>query len=108
MAQGPAVDLAARGCHYDTISGEVGYRNPSTAHRTVMNALREHTANAVEDLREAELERRDALKEAPWCGAQGSADRAQDHGHRAHLLGPEQRGGTAPREVHQRVVPDGD
>ena len=90
-----AVELAAQGCDYDTIAREVGYANRGTAHRTVMRALREHTADAVEDMREAELERLDALQQALWGQAMTGDPRAVQAvlrviGQRCRLLGLEQ------------------
>ena len=60
-----------------------------------MKALREHTADAVEDLREAELERLDQLQQALWDRAMSGDPRAVQAvlrivAQRCRLLGLEQ------------------
>lgn len=71
-----AVELAAAGHDYATIAQAVGYTNRGTAHRTVMNALKEHTAEAVEELRATEVDRLDALQASIWPEAMAGDTKA--------------------------------
>lgn len=64
--QARAVELAISGHDYDTIAREVGYSNRGTAHRTVQKALRQRTVEGVDQLREVEVQRLDALLKAHW------------------------------------------
>ncbi len=61
-----AVELAMDGKTYDQIAREVGYANRGTAHRVVMKALADRLLDDVEELREFEAARLDALQAALW------------------------------------------
>lgn len=61
-----AVELALTGMPYDEIAAAVGYANRGTAWRTVQRALRDRTFKAVDEYREIELNRLDALQSACW------------------------------------------
>jgi hypothetical protein len=61
-----AVELALTGMPYDEIAAAVGYANRGTAWRTVQRALRDRTFKAVDEYREMELSRLDALQSACW------------------------------------------
>jgi hypothetical protein len=67
--QARAVELAISGHDYATIAKEVGYSNRGTAWRTVQKALRQRTVEGVDQLREVEVERLDALLRAHWESA---------------------------------------
>ncbi len=91
-----AVELAIEGRSYDEIAREVGFSHRGSAHRAVYKALREREIHAVDDLRQVELDRLDALQSAIWEGAvNGDTTAAQvvlriiDQ--RIRLLGLEQR-----------------
>lgn len=64
-----AVELAVEGYTYDTIAKQVGFANRGTAHRVVRKALDEQVAQKVEQLRETEVARLDALQAAIWPAA---------------------------------------
>jgi hypothetical protein len=64
-----SVELALEGHPYDDIAKEVGYANRGTAHRVVHKALAAREVEAVDLLRETELERLDALQAALWPAA---------------------------------------
>ena len=66
LLKAKAVELAVKGHTYDTIAREVGYANHGTAHRVVRQALDEHVAEDVDELRATEVARLDALQ--PRCG----------------------------------------
>jgi len=61
-----AVELATQGHTYEEIAGEVGYANRGTAYRVVRKALDENVAAAVEEYREVEVARLNALQAALW------------------------------------------
>lgn len=61
-----AVELATQGHTYDQIASEVGYANRGTAYRVVRKALDENVAQAVEEYREVEIARLNALQAAVW------------------------------------------
>ena len=61
-----SVELALQGVPYDDIAREVGYSNRGTAWRTVTKALRERVDEAVEEYRQTELARLDALQLGLW------------------------------------------
>ena len=61
-----AVELALTGMPYDDIAAEVGYANRGTAWRAVQRALRDRAFEAVDEYREMELSRLDALQSACW------------------------------------------
>jgi len=61
-----AVELALAGFGYDDIAEQVGYANRGTAWRTVQNALYERKVESVDEYRQLELARLDALQSAHW------------------------------------------
>lgn len=104
-----AVELALGGNSYDKIAAEVGYANRGTAWRTVHNALRERTDDAVDLYRSQEIERLDRLQRAVWADAMAGDVRATNAvlriiDQRVRLLGLD-RVETAPRESYSLVIP---
>lgn len=61
-----AVELATQGHTYNQIASEVGYANRGTAYKVVRKALDENVAEAVEEYREVEVARLNALQAALW------------------------------------------
>lgn len=61
-----AVELMRKGRTYDQIAHEVGYANRGTAHRVVAKALDQRIADNIDELREWESSRLDALQAALW------------------------------------------
>lgn len=61
-----SVELRLAGSEYEDIAREVGYSNRGTAWRAVNKALRERVDGAVDEYRELELARLDALQAACW------------------------------------------
>jgi hypothetical protein len=61
-----AVELAVNGATYDAIAAEVGFTHRSTAYKTVQRALDQRTCKAVDEYRELEVDRLDALQAAIW------------------------------------------
>jgi hypothetical protein len=57
------------GHSYDDIADEVGYANRGTAWKTVQKALDSRVMQSVDDYRDAELARLNALEEAHWEAA---------------------------------------
>jgi hypothetical protein len=68
------MELALAGLSYDDIAEQVGYTNRGTAWRAVQHALRERTLQAVDEHREMELARLDALQAAHWEAAVSGSD----------------------------------
>src|SRR4051794_5281134 len=66
-----AVELATRGHTYQQIADELGYANRGTVHRIVQQALESRLTEGVEQLREVELARLDALQAGLWEAAMG-------------------------------------
>ena len=58
------------GCSYEQFAREVGYANRGTAHRVVAKALSERLADDIDQLREMELARLDALLASLWAKAE--------------------------------------
>jgi hypothetical protein len=69
-----AVELALAGFGYDDMAEQVGYANRGTAWRTVRNALYERKVESVDEYRELELARLDALQSAHWEAALSGGD----------------------------------
>ena len=63
------VELAAQGMSYDEIAEAVGYSNRGGAHKAVSAALRAQQAEPVDELRQFECERLDALQRSCWDSA---------------------------------------
>jgi hypothetical protein len=61
-----AVELVRQGKTYDQVARAVGFANRGTAHRVVSKALSERLIEGIDDLREIELARLDALQAALW------------------------------------------
>jgi hypothetical protein len=59
-------ELALHGKSYDQIAREVGYANRGTAHRVVANALADRLVDGIDELREWEAARLDALQACAW------------------------------------------
>ncbi len=94
-----AVELALTGMPYDDIAAEVGYANRGTAWRAVQRALRDRTFEAVDQYREMELSRLDALHSACWGQALAGDLRAVEAvlrvmQQRARLLGLDEQMAT--------------
>ena len=110
-----AVELAVEGHTYDTIAREVGFANRGTAHRVVRKALDEQVAENVQQLRETEVARLDALQAAIWPAAMaGHVDAVQQVlaiiDKRAKLLGLYPTGRHKPEKPlrpNTVIVPDG-
>lgn len=67
-----AVELALSGATYQRIAEEMGYASRGTVYRIVQQALTRAEAETIDELRELELKRLDALQSAYWeravCG----------------------------------------
>ncbi|MCX6433094.1 MAG: hypothetical protein NTX29_09995 [Actinobacteria bacterium] len=61
-----SVELRLAGLEYEDIAKEVGYSNRGTAWRAVNTALRERVDSSVEEYRQTELARLDALQSVHW------------------------------------------
>lgn len=61
-----AVELVAQGMSYDQVAKAVGYSHRGSAHRAVFRALAEREVAGVDELRDLELARLDALQDAVW------------------------------------------
>jgi transposase-like protein len=61
-----AVELLREGKSYDEIAREVGFSHRGSAHRAVSKALAEREIEAVDALRQVELERLDRLQTSIW------------------------------------------
>lgn len=64
-----AVELKAAGLTYAAIATQMGYANRGTVYRIVSEALKAHTVEAVEQLRNLEVARLDELQLALWPAA---------------------------------------
>ena len=72
------VELALAGHSSAEIALEVGYQNRGTAWRAVQDSLNSRIAEAVEEYRELELARLDALQAAHWPQAVAGSVRSAD------------------------------
>lgn len=61
-----AIEMATRGCTYQQIADELGYANRGTVHRLVRQTLEAQQAVGVEQLRQVEVQRLDALQTRLW------------------------------------------
>ena len=110
-----AVELAVEGHTYDTIAREVGFANRGTAYRVVRKALDETKVDNVQQLRETEVARLDALQAAIWPAAMaGHLDAVQQVAaiidKRAKLLGLYPAGkhrAQKPLRPDTVIVPEG-
>ena len=64
-----AVELATQGLTYQQIADELGYAHRATVHRIVQQALESRLTEGVEQLREVEVARLDALQAGLWEAA---------------------------------------
>ena len=62
-----AVELALDGKSYDFIAREIGVSSRGNAWRTVQKALNDRVVAGVDELRELECDRLDALQVAAWA-----------------------------------------
>lgn len=76
--KGRAIELAMQGMPYDDIAAALGYANRGTAWRVVNKALTERVDGAVEEYRQVELARLDALQVPLWGKAMAGDVRAVD------------------------------
>ncbi len=61
-----AIRLKTAGCTYEQIARELGYANRGTVHRIVQQALDVREVESVDELRQLELDRLDALHASLW------------------------------------------
>jgi hypothetical protein len=61
-----AVELVRQGKSYDAVARAVGFANRGTAHRVVTKALAERLVDGIDELRDIEVARLDALQAALW------------------------------------------
>jgi hypothetical protein len=61
-----AVELALEGRSYEEIAHAVRFAHQGSAHRAVRKALSAREVEAVDDLRQEQLDRLDRLQEAVW------------------------------------------
>lgn len=71
-----AVELAVEGFTYQQIADELGYANRGTVHRIVQRTLEARLAEGVDELRELEVARLDALQAGLWDAASSGDARA--------------------------------
>jgi transposase-like protein len=64
-----AVEMALTGSSYQAIADELGYANRGTVYRLVKNALEDREVETIDELRQLEVERLDALRVAIWDDA---------------------------------------
>jgi hypothetical protein len=64
-----AVELAVAGHSYQAIADQMGYANRGTVYRIVQEALKAHQATSIDEVRELEATRLDALQAAFWPDA---------------------------------------
>jgi hypothetical protein len=61
--------MALTGSSYQAIADELGYANRGTVYRLVKNALEERQAETIDELRQLQVDRLDALQVAIWDDA---------------------------------------
>lgn len=61
-----AVEMALGGATYQQIAQGMGYANRGTVHRIVQQALRQREVESIDEMRQLELDRLDALQAAQW------------------------------------------
>lgn len=64
-----AIELATQGFTYQQIADELGYAHRGTVHRIVQRALESRLTEGVEQLRQVEVARLDALQAGLWEAA---------------------------------------
>jgi transposase-like protein len=90
-----AVELMLAGNSYDDIARQVGYTHRGSAHRAVRQALHDREVAAIDQLREQEVNRLDALQSLLWPlaevgDAQAAASILRIVEQRVRLLGLEE------------------
>ena len=68
-----AVELAVAGHGYQSIADTMGYANRGTVYRIVQEALKAHQVTSIDEVRELEATRLDALQAAVWAQAVGGS-----------------------------------
>src|SRR3954453_6371409 len=71
-----AVEMALTGSSYQAIADELGYANRGTVYRLVKNALEDRQVETIDELRQLEVDRLDALQVAMWDDAMNGDVRA--------------------------------
>lgn len=61
-----SVEMALSGSSYQAIADELGYANRGTVYRIVQSALHDREAESIDELRQLEMDRLDALQAAVW------------------------------------------
>lgn len=98
-----ALELRRSGLTYDAISQEIGWTEPSAAHKAVKRAIKRSMQDVGEDVLELEVARLDRLMEAIWDQAVGGDLQCLDRvlkiaERRAKLLGID-----APARQHVEI-----
>lgn len=65
----PAIELRMQGLTHQAIADEMGYKNAGSVYAIIKGAQERQLGAAVEDYRQTELARLDALQEALWPAA---------------------------------------
>ncbi len=65
-----AVELVASGMTYEAAAKALGYKNRGTVHKIVHSALHAEQADSVEQLRQLEVSRLDAMQAGLWSRAE--------------------------------------
>jgi transposase-like protein len=105
-----AIELRMQGMTYQQIADEMGYKNAGSVYTIIKAAQERQLGAAVEDYRETELARLDALQEALWPAAMAGDVSAVEATlkvieSRCRLLGLSgRRRGTAARCVQPPTV----
>jgi hypothetical protein len=68
--------MALTGSSYQAIADKLGYANRGTVYRLVKNALEDRQVESIDELRQLEADRLDALQVAIWEGAMSGDVRA--------------------------------
>jgi transposase-like protein len=71
-----AVEMALTGSSYQAIADQLGYANRGTVYRLSKNAVENRQAETIDELRQLEVERLDALQVAIWDDATNGDVRA--------------------------------
>lgn len=75
-----AVQLRMAGMTFTEIANALGYSNRGGAHKAVSRALKKWGWNTVDEYRQIELQRLDALTTRYWPAAMGKAERRDENG----------------------------
>ena len=71
-----AVELAVAGHGYQAVADIMGYANRGTVYRIVQEALKAHQITSIDEVRQLEASRLDALQAALWAEAVGGSPQA--------------------------------